>query len=291
MNNLAASELILNKNGSIYHLNLLPEQLADTVIVVGDPDRVQKITKHFDNIEHVVQKREFHTQTGTYKGKRISVLSTGIGTDNIDIVLNELDALANIDFKSREIKKDFRQLDIIRIGTSGSIQMEIPVDSFVVSKKAVGFDALLHFYQSEHVQLQDFNAALEEQLQLSPKKSKPYAVACDEDLAKIFEGPETVDGFTGSNIGFYAPQGRVLRLPLKDINFRDKLEAFEFQGVKITNLEMETSAIYGMAKMLGHRAVSLNAVVANRPAGEFSKDGGQTIENLIKFTLDRLARA
>lgn len=291
MNNLAASELILNKDGSIYHLSLLPEQLADTVIVVGDPDRVQKITKHFDTIECKVQKREFHTQTGTYKGKRITVLSTGIGTDNIDIVMNELDALANIDFKSREIKKDFRQLDIIRVGTSGSIQVEIPVDSFVVSKRAVGFDALLHFYQSEAVQLEDFNRALEEQLQLSPKKSRPYAVACDEDLAKIFEGPKTVDGFTGSNIGFYAPQGRVLRLPLSDENFRDKLEAFEFKGVKITNLEMETSAIYGMSKMLGHRAVSLNAIVANRPAGEFSKDGGLTVENLIKFALDRLASA
>lgn len=289
MNNLAASELILNKDGSIYHLNLRPEHLADTVIVVGDPDRVQKISKHFDNIEFKIQKREFHTHTGTYKGKRISVLSTGIGTDNIDIVINELDALVNIDFESRKIKSTTKQLDIIRVGTSGSIQKEIPVDAFVVSKRAVGFDALMHFYQSESIQLEDFNQALDEQLQLSPGKSKAYAVACDEDLAQIFEGPETVDGFTGSNIGFYGPQGRVLRLPLKDARFMDKLEAFEFKGVKITNLEMETSAIYGMSKMLGHRAVSLNAVVANRPAGEFSKDGAQTVENLIKFTLDRLA--
>lgn len=291
MNNLAASELILNKDGSIYHLNLRPEHLADTVIVVGDPDRVKKISKHFDNIECVIQKREFHTETGTYKGKRISVLSTGIGTDNIDIVINELDALANIDFESRKIKPEFRQLDIVRVGTSGSIQKEIPVDSFVVSKMAVGFDALLHFYQSEDVQLEDFNEALEKQLQLSPRKSRPYAVACDEELAKKFEGPETVDGFTGSNIGFYGPQGRVLRLPLKDADFMDKLEAFEHKGVKITNLEMETSAIYGMSKMLGHRAASLNAVVANRPAGEFSKDGAKAVENLIKFTLDRLARS
>ncbi|MGB7841256.1 MAG: nucleoside phosphorylase [Salinimicrobium sp.] len=289
MNNLAASELILNKDGSIYHLNLRPEHLADTVIVVGDPDRVQKISKHFDNIEFKIQKREFHTHTGTYKGKRISVISTGIGTDNIDIVINELDALVNIDFETRKIKSTTKQLDIIRVGTSGSIQKEIPVDAFVVSKRAVGFDALMHFYQSESVQLEDFNQALDEQLQLSPRKSKAYAVACDEDLAQIFEGSETVDGFTGSNIGFYGPQGRVLRLPLKDTRFMDKLEAFDFKGVKITNLEMETSAIYGMSKMLGHRAVSLNAVVANRPAGEFSKDAGQTVENLIKFTLDRLA--
>lgn len=289
MNNLAASEFILNKDGSIYHLNLLPEQIADTVILVGDPERVEKITTHFDNIECVVRKREFHTQTGSYLGKRITVLSTGIGTDNIDIVMNELDALVNIDFKKRQIKEKKTILDIVRVGTSGSIQKEIPVDSFLISKLAVGFDALLHFYQSEKIQLKDFNEALTEHLELSPKKSRPYVVACDEEFATVFKSAEVVDGFTGSNIGFYAPQGRVLRLPLQDDQLRDKIASFSFKNKKITNLEMETSAIYGMSKLLGHRAVSLNAIIANRPLGEFTKDGTKTVEKLIQFTLDRLA--
>ena len=289
MNNLAASEFILNNDGSIYHLNLKPEQIADTIIVVGDPERVEKITSHFDNIETVVRKREFHTQTGTYLGKRITVLSTGIGTDNIDIVMNELDALVNINFETKQIKENKTSLDIIRIGTSGSIQEEIPVDSFVISQLAVGFDALLHFYQSEHVQLEDFNEALNDHLQLSPKKSAPYVVECDPELAAKFKSAEVVDGFTGSNIGFYAPQGRVLRLPLQDPDLRDKIASFSYKNKKITNLEMETSAIYGLSKLLGHRAVSLNAIIANRPLGEFSQDGGKTVEKLIQFTLDRLA--
>ena len=289
MNELAASEFILNKDGSIYHLNLKPEQVADTVIFVGDPERVEKITRHFDNIEIVVKKREFHTQTGTYLGKRITVLSTGIGTDNIDIVMNELDALVNIDFETRQIKENKTSLDIVRIGTSGSIQEEIPVDSYVISQLAVGFDALLHFYQSEHVQLEDFNRALTDHLQLNPAKSRPYVVECDTELATKFKSAEVTDGFTGSNIGFYGPQGRVLRLPLQDEELRDKIASFSFQNKKITNLEMETSAIYGMSKLLGHRAVSLNAIIANRPLGEFSKDGTKTVENLIQFALDRLA--
>lgn len=288
MEHLAASELILNKDGSIYHLNLRPEQLADTVIVVGDQDRVGRITKYFDEVEHIVQKREFHTQTGLYKGKRISVMSTGIGTDNIDIVLNEIDALVNIDFESREIKEHKKSLDIIRVGTSGSVQKEIPVDSFVLSKLAVGFDTLLHFYQSDDIQLHDFNEALAEHLQISPAHSKPYVVACNLELAQIFESPEVFDGFTGTNVGFYAPQGRVLRLPLRDLDFRDKIASFNFKGQKITNLEMETSAIYGLGKLLGHRAVSLNAIIANRATGEFTKDGGMAIDRLIRFTLDKL---
>ena len=288
MNHLAPSEFILNKNGSIYHLNLLPEQIADTVILVGDPERVEKITKYFDEVEFVVRKREFHTQTGIYKGKRISVVSTGIGTDNIDIVMNELDALVNIDFKTRKIKEDHSSLRIARIGTSGSIQKEIPVDSFVISKLAVGFDALLHFYQSEEIQLTDFNVALEKHLSLSDRKSKPYVVACDEEFASVFEAAEMLPGFTGTNVGFYAPQGRVLRLPLQDEKFREKISSFSFKNKKITNLEMETAGIYGMAKLLGHRAVSLNAIIANRATGEFTKDGAKTVENLIKFALDRL---
>lgn len=289
MNNLAASEFILNDDGSIYHLNLRPEQVANTVIFVGDPERVEKITRHFDRVESVVRKREFHTQTGTYLGKRLTVISTGIGTDNIDIVLNELDALVNIDFKTRQLKENKTSLDIVRIGTSGSIQQEIPVDSFLISKLAVGFDALLHYYQSEHIQLQDFNRALEEHLQLNPKKSKPYVVACDAELAKKFASAEVLEGFTATNIGFYGPQSRTLRLPLKDEGLKEKIASFSFKNKKITNLEMETSGIYGMAHLLGHRAVSLNAIIANRPLGQFTKDGAKTVENLIQFTLDRLA--
>lgn len=288
MNHLAASELILNRDGSIYHLNLLPEHIADTIILVGDQNRVEKVTSYFDEVEVVVQKREFHTQTGIYRGKRISVISTGIGTDNIDIVLNELDALVNIDFETREIREQHKQLDIVRIGTSGSIQPEIPVDSILVSHLAVGFDSLLHFYQSDDVQLQDFNNALEEHLEIYDRNSKPYVVAADKELIEKFSSPEVYEGFTGSNVGFYAPQGRVLRLPLRDDNMKGKLATFSHKGKKITNLEMETSAIFGLSKMLGHRALSINAIIANRATGNFTKDGAKAIDNAINYTLNRL---
>lgn len=288
MNHLAASELILNEDGSIYHLNLRPEQLADTVILVGDQDRVQKITKYFDKVELVVKKREFHTQTGIYKGKRISVLSTGIGTDNIDIVMNELDALVNIDFKTRQIKEEKTSLNIVRVGTSGSVQNDIPVDSIVVSTLAVGFDSLLHFYQSEDVQLQDFNEALDKHLNIYSRNSKPYVVEGNEELAERFLSPEVFEGFTGTNVGFYAPQGRVLRLPLQDEALKDKIASFNFKGRKITNLEMETSAIFGLGKLLGHKTLSLNAIIANRATGNFSKDGAKAVDNAIRYALEKL---
>ncbi len=288
MNHLAASELILNHDSSIYHLNLKPEQLANTVLLVGDQNRVEKITQYFDKVDVVVKKREFHTQTGTYKGKRITVMSTGIGTDNIDIVLNELDALVNIDFQTREIKEKKTSLNIIRIGTSGSIQKDIPVDSIVVSEMAVGFDSLLHFYQSDDVQLQDFNEALENHLNTYEKNSKPYVVPADPSLVEKFLTSQVYAGFTGSNAGFYAPQGRVLRLPLRDDNMKDKLATFSFKGKRITNLEMETSAIFGLSKMLGHKALSLNAIIANRATGNFTKDGAKAVDNTIRYALDRI---
>lgn len=288
MNHLAASELILNPDGSIYHLNLRPEHLADTILLVGDQDRVEKITQYFDQVDVIIKKREFHTQTGTYKGKKISVISTGIGTDNIDIVLNELDALVNIDFGTRQIKKEKTSLNIIRIGTSGSIQNDIPVDSIIVSEFAVGFDSLLHFYQSDEVQLHDFNDALEEHLNTYEKNSKPYVVPADPSLVEKFLTPGVYAGFTGSNVGFYAPQGRVLRLPLRDDNMKDKLANFSYKGKKITNLEMETSAIFGLSKMLGHKALSINAIIANRATGNFTKDGALAVDKTIRFTLDRL---
>lgn len=288
MSSLAASEFILNKDGSIYHLNLFPEDLAETIITVGDPDRVEKVTKFFDEIELQVRKREFHTQTGKYKGKRISVISTGIGTDNIDIVLNELDALANIDFQSRRIKEVPKVLEIIRIGTSGAIQPEIKVDTFVKSELAFGFDSLLHFYHRENNQNENLENALAAHLKLSPEKNKPYVAACSSKLSARFSAPEIIGGITGTNVGFYGPQGRILRLPLQDPLLNDKIQSFEFQGRKITNLEMETAGIYGLAELLGHEAISLNAIIANRCTGQFSNDPEATTAHLIKYTLDQL---
>ncbi|RKS53114.1 uridine phosphorylase [Gillisia mitskevichiae] len=285
---LKPSEFILNEDGSIYHLNLLPNQLATTVITVGDPDRVNNITKHFDTIEHIVHKREFHTQTGMYKGKRISVISTGIGTDNIDIVFNELDALVNIDFKTRKVKKNLTSLDIIRIGTSGSIQADIPIDAFLVSETAVGFDSLLHFYKSEEIQDIKFSKLLLEHLILPRENGLPYVVNADVRLLSYFE-KDYFKGITVTNCGFYGPQGRVLRLPLSNPNLNDRMAHFNYKDRRITNLEMETAGIYGLSKLLGHRALSLNAIVANRATGEFSKDPTATVERLIVDALDRIA--
>jgi uridine phosphorylase len=285
---LQASEFILNKDGSVYHLNLLPEQLATTVITVGDPDRVAHVTKHFDTIEHVVHKREFHTQTGTYKGKRISVISTGIGTDNIDIVLNELDALVNIDFETRTIKKELTSLDIIRIGTSGSIQKEITIDSFLVSETAIGFDSLLHFYKSQDVQELKFSKYLQAHLILPRENGIPYVVNADAKLLSYFD-KDYFKGTTVTNCGFYGPQGRVLRLRLNNPNLNERMASFKYMDKTITNLEMETAGIYGLSKLLGHRAVSLNAIVANRATGEFSADSTGTVDKLILDALQKIA--
>lgn len=286
---LKASEFIQNADGSIYHLKLLPQQLATTVITVGDPDRVHAITKYFDHIEFSVQRREFHTQTGTYKCKRISVISTGIGTDNIDIVLNELDALVNIDFTSRKVKvkEDLTSLDIIRIGTSGAIQEEIPVDSFIISETAIGFDNMLHFYDSKEIQDLKLSKALKDHLNLPEQNGFPYVVQFDQDLASRFnEG--FLKGITLTNCGFYGPQGRVLRIPVHDPLLNDKLSTFNYHGKKITNLEMETAGIYGLSKLLGHRAISLNAIIANRASGEFSINATKTIDTLIQKALEKI---
>lgn len=282
------SELILNADGSIYHLNILPEQLAQTVITVGDPDRVEDITKHFDTVDVKVRKREFHTQTGKCNGKPITVISTGIGTDNIDIVFNELDALVNIDLKTREIKADKTALDIIRVGTSGAIQEDIPIDSFLVSELGIGFDTLLHYYDSKHLQQLNLSKTLTQQLELSEEKSHPYIVSADHKLLKTIDSTKLIKGITATNVGFYAPQGRVLRAGLSDVNFMQKLKNARLDARKITNLEMETAGIYGMASLLGHRAVSLNAILANRANGEFSKSPKDTVDNLILYTLEKL---
>ena len=284
-----SSELILNADKSVYHLNILPQDLADTVITVGDPDRVARVSQYFDKIEVKKGKREFLTHTGWLNNKRITVVSTGIGTDNIDIVLNELDALANIDFTTRTIKKDKRQLDIIRIGTSGAIQPEIALDSFLLSEYAIGLDSLLHFYDSSHIQHPQIQQAFLKHTNWSKDKSTPYVVGYDKFLAERFMSDKIQLGFTATNVGFYGPQGRVLRLKLEDENMNTKLASFNHDNKRITNLEMETSGIYGLAKLLGHRAISLNCIVANRSNGKFSLRPDVAIDELINFTMNKIA--
>lgn len=282
------SELILNPDGSVYHLNLKPENIANTIIFVGDQDRVEKITKHFDTIEFKTQKREFKTQTGTLKGKRITVLSTGIGPDNIDIVLNELDALVNIDLKTRKPKNTLTSLDIIRVGTSGSLQKDIPVDAFVLSTHGLDINGMLHSYQIDTIQNVDIENAFIAHTKWHPYKARPIIIINSQDLEKRFEDEKVFKGLTATAGGFYGPQGRVLRLALQDSNLNNKIDSFSYKGLRITNLEMETSTIYGLSKLLGHNALSLNAIIANRADGSFSKKPSLVIENLIKYTLDRI---
>ena len=285
---IGPSELILNADNSIYHLNLLPEDIAETVILVGDQNRVEKVSRYFDSIEIKKQRREFITHTGYLNGKRISVVSTGIGTDNIDIVLNEIDALLNIDLTERRIKDEFTSIDFVRIGTSGAIQPDIPLDSFVLSEYAIGFDNVLHFYQGESVQHPDVQIAFIEHTDWSVYKSIPYVVASDLILSEKLFSNQILKGFTGSNVGFYGPQGRSLRLKLEDEELNKKLMTFEFEGKKITNFEMETSAIYGLAALMGHRAASMNSILANRSTGSFSKNPAKAIDRLIQYTLEKL---
>jgi uridine phosphorylase len=286
-----SSELILNADHSVYHLNLFPQDLANTVITVGDPDRVKKVSQYFDKIEYKKGKREFLTHTGYLNNKRISVISTGIGTDNIDIVLNEVDALVNIDFETRTIKKDKTKLDIIRIGTSGSIQPDIPVDTFLLSEYAIGLDSLLHFYDSTHVQHPEIQQAFIKHTNWLKDKATPYAVEYDSALAAQFISDKIQLGFTATNVGFYGPQGRSLRLKLEDEDMNAKLASFEYNNKRITNLEMETSGIYGLSKLLGHRAVSLNCILANRPLGQFSTRPDLAMDELIKYALGRIAES
>ena len=284
------SELILNPDGSIYHLNLKPEDISNTILFVGDQDRVEKITKHFDTIEFSTQKREFKTQTGTYKGKRISVISTGIGPDNIDIVLNELDALINIDFTTRTIKEKLNSLNIIRIGTSGSLQSDIPVDSFLIGTHGLDLNGMLHFYELEDICNHEIENAFMKHTHWNSNKARPIVINNSLELERIFESKQTYKGVTGTAGGFYGPQGRVLRLAIQDSELNNKMNSFLYNGLRISNLEMETATIYGLSKLLGHNAVSLNAIIANRTNGTFSKNPAKTIESLILYTLDRLVR-
>lgn len=286
---LQASELILNPDGSVYHLGIKPEDLADTVIVVGDPGRVPTISKYFDKIEIKKSKREFNTHTGYFKSKRITVMSTGMGTDNIDIAFTELDALKNIDFEKRQIKEKLSSLEIIRIGTTGSLQEEIPVDSFVASQYGLGLDGLMHYYNSEAIFEKEIADAFVQQIGWSSKKSYPYVIKGDEYLLEKFMSPEVNKGITATNCGFYGPQGRVLRLGIPDPDINDKIADFKFENKVITNFEMETSGIYGMSRLLGHRALSMNAVIANRATANFSKDPKKVVADLVTYCLERLA--
>ena len=289
MKHFPASELIINSDGSIFHLHLKPEQLADNVILVGDPGRVALVAAYFDTQECSVSSREFNTITGTYNGKRISVISTGIGTDNIDIVMNELDALSNIDLEKRTEKTDFRQLTIIRIGTSGGMQPEIPLGSFLISEKSIGFDGMLNFYAGrDSVSDLEFEEAMKKHLQWNHQLAAPYVVDADKELVNRIGKEDMLRGVTISANGFYGPQGRVLRINLADMQINDKIESFRYGKYKITNYEMEGSAIAGLAKLMGHKAMTVCCIIANRRVEAAISDYKNYIEKLVKTVLERI---
>ena len=285
---IAETELILTSEGAIYHLNLQPEQIADTVIVVGDQARVLEISKHFDHIDTRVQNREFVTHTGTFRGKRISAVSTGIGTDNIDIVLNELDALVNIDLKTRMIRPEKKALRIVRIGTSGALQADIPVDTFVASSHGMGFDGLLNFYEGcPQIDEPGIADAFMKHSGWTKNMPYPYVVKASESLLQTIAF-DMRQGITATAPGFYGPQGRELRLKptLPDLN--EKLGSFRFDNLQVTNFEMETSALYGLGKLMGHETATICAIIANRVIRQYSKDYHPTIERLIQTVIERL---
>jgi uridine phosphorylase len=286
MNSIAASELIINARGAVYHLDCRPEEIATTILTVGDPGRVKEVSKYFDSIEFQNQHREFITHTGYIGKKRLTCVSTGIGPDNIDIVLNELDALANIDFETRQVKAQLTALSIIRLGTSGSLQKEIPVDSFVASTHGLGLDNLAHFYRLQHNdEEQQLLQAFNTHTQLGSGNVSPYINMASASLLKHFTHPYH-QGITVTCPGFFGPQGRVLRIGLAYPNLIDSLTSFSFGNHRISNFEMETSAIYCLSAALGHQCLSLSAIVANRIQKEFSKDGNAAVEQLIKQSLE-----
>ena len=285
----AESELIINGDGSIFHLHVKPEQLADKVILVGDPGRVSLVASHFDSQECDIESREFHTITGTYRGKRISVVSTGIGCDNIDIVLNELDALANIDFTTRTEKEQLRKLTLVRIGTCGGLQEYTPVGTFIASEKSIGFDGLLNFYSGRNdVCDLPFEEAFKQHMQWNPQLCAPYVIDADKETLEGIAGDEMVRGVTIACGGFFGPQGRELRIPLADPKQNEKVESFEYNGHRITNFEMESSALAGLARLMGHKAVTCCMVIANRRAKNVNANYKNSIDELIKLVLERI---
>lgn len=287
MAKITEADLVLNRDGSVYHLSLLPKHIAETIITVGDPSRVNAVSQHFDSVDFEMNRREFITQTGTYKGKRITVISTGIGTDNVEIFFTEIDALVNIDLKTREPKSRRRKLKIIRIGTSGALQEDIPIGSHLISDYAVGFDNLMGFYE---LRQDDLERNIAEDIQ---KKARlpftPYLAKGSESLRKMI-GEGMIVGNTVTSPGFYAPQGRVMRIPIKYPRLLDDLTAYHHKAADfwLTNFEMETAGYYAMARLLGHEVVSTNAIIANRVKGEFSPDPNGIVEGLIQTVLDRV---
>ncbi len=283
------SELIINPDGSVFHLHLTPEQLTDKIIVVGDPGRVDMVASHFDTKDFEVSSREFHTIGGTFNGKRIMCLSHGIGCDNIDIVVTELDALANVDFSTRMVKDKFRQLEIVRIGTSGSLQADIPIGSQVIASKAIGFDGVLNFYagRNEACDL-EFEREFCKHVQWNPLWCKPYVIEANDELVNRIGGDSMIHGCTISAVGFYGPQGREVRLPLAEPELNNRIETFCYKNQRITNYEMESSALQGLAKLMGHKAMTVCAIIANRRNNNATPNYKTTIEDLIKTVLSRI---
>ena len=293
MKHFEPSELIINEDGSVFHLHVRPEQLADKVILVGDPGRVNMVASHFDSKECDIQSREFHTITGTYKGKRITALSTGIGCDNIDITVNELDALANIDFNERTEKPEHRTLTLVRIGTCGGLQPEAPLGTFIASVKSIGFDGLLNYYAGRNdICDLEMEKAFTTHMDWCPLKGAPYVATADPTLIEQVAGQEMLRGITVACGGFYGPQGRQIRLRIQDPEQNEKIESFRYQTsegeLKICNFEMESSALAGLASLLGHRAMTCCMVIANRYAKEMNTDYKGSIDNLIKLVLERI---
>ncbi|WP_439185196.1 nucleoside phosphorylase [Carboxylicivirga taeanensis] len=288
---IEASELIINPDGSIFHLHLKPEDIAHNIILVGDPGRVELISSLFDSVELKKSNREFVSCTGTYNGKRLTVVATGIGTDNIDIVVNELDALVNIDFATRMVKDKHTPLNFVRIGTSGALQEDLPVDSWLLSEKAIGFDGLINFYaRRNEVSDLSFEKAFTEALDWNPQLTAPYVVDAAPSLLGKLEGGKVVRGITISAPGFYGPQGRELRLDIADKAINNKITAFHYQGYRVTNYEMECSAIYGLSALLGHRAATVCVIIANRLAGKASKDYKPVMKELVEHVLNGLTQ-
>ena len=286
MNIIAETELILTPENKIYHLNLSKDEIANDIILVGDPDRVSVISNKFESIEHKIQNREFVTHTGILNGKRISVIATGIGPDNIDIVVNELDALVNIDFKTRTINKKKKTLNLIRLGTSGALQKDIEVDSFLVSSFGLGLDNIAHFYESEEIIEQDMSSKYKQHANWPENLSNPYIVKASDNLLSLF--PDVKKGITATAPGFYGPQGRTLRLNPYITNLHEKMESFNYKENRITNFEMETSALYYLGKSLGHNTLTICAIIANRLTKEYSKDYKKTVEKMIDLVLKRI---
>lgn len=285
----AESELIINADGSVFHLHVKPEQLADKVILVGDPGRVSLVASHFEKVECDIQSREFHTITGSYQGKRISVVSTGIGCDNIDIVMNELDALANIDFTTRHEKSPLKTLTLVRLGTCGGLQEYTPEGTYIASEKSIGFDGLLNYYagRDEACDL-EFEEAFKKHMDWNPQKGAPYVIDSDKETLNRVAGDDMVRGVTIACGGFFGPQGRELRIPLADPKQNEKIENFEYNGYRITNFEMESSALAGLAKLMGHKAMTCCMVIANRRAQKANVEYKNSIDGLIQIVLDRI---